>query len=140
MSETTMYPLHDLLTRADVTTAGVLDLQIHVPVISDRPQRQGDVGIFPEPLRPARTPIPQAGLVVVASEASPNTHTLHNLDGQCFFDAADRGDSLGTLTVPDGASAYLVHTEEHGANAMGPGTYRLQGQYDFAGQWRRVAD
>ncbi len=91
-----------------------------------------------------RTPLPASGAQVVKAEASSNTHTLHSWDGTCFFDAdptgGDAGLTLGTLTVPEGASAYLVHTEEHGANGIGPGTYELRRQREFAGEWRRVAD
>lgn len=135
--------LGDVLDRSGIDTLGVLDREIDVPILSGpQPQRQGDVTIlFRTRIRLATTPIPQAGVVVVRGM---NTHSLHSWDGQCFYDPApaDAGDGLllGVLTVPTGGSAYLIHSEEHGANAMGPGTYELHGKREWAGEWRRVAD
>jgi hypothetical protein len=136
--------LRTVLDRAGVGTLGVLDSEIDVPILTGA-QRQGDVIVLNRPNRaPAATPIPASGVQVVRAEASSNTHTLHSWDGSCFFDAdptgGETGLTLGTLTVPEGASAYLVHTEEHGANGIGPGTYELRRQREFAGEWRRVAD
>jgi hypothetical protein len=47
---------------------------------------------------------------------------------------------LGHLTVGEGATAYLIHTDEHGANAIAPGSYRLHGKREQAEIIRRVAD
>lgn len=133
--------LGDVLDRSGVDTLGVLDREVDVPILSGpQPQRQGDVTVLCRPvLSPATTPIPQDGVVVVRGM---NTHSLHSWDGRCFYDPAPAGDGLvlGTLTVPTGGSAYLIHSEEHGANAMGPGTYELHGKREWAGEWRRVAD
>ncbi|HZG89515.1 MAG TPA: hypothetical protein VEZ42_04810 [Pseudonocardia sp.] len=139
-----MATLRTVLDRAGVGTLGVLDSEITVPILTGA-QRQGDVIVLARPDRvPATTPLPADGVAVVLAEASTNTHTLHSWDGTCFFDAdptgGDTGLTLGTLTVPAGASAYLVHSEEHGANGIGPGTYELRRQREFAGEWRRVAD
>ena len=137
--------LGQILDRAGIGTLGVLDAQIEVPVLSGM-QRQGDVLVAPRPNKPAATtPIPATGVTVVRAETSTaNTHVVMSWDGRCFFDAdptgGDSGLVLGVLTVPPGASAYLVHTEEHGANGVGPGTYELRRQREFAGEWRRVAD
>jgi hypothetical protein len=136
--------LRTVLDRAGVGVLGVLDSEVDVPILTGA-QRQGDVIVLNRPERPvATTPVPAAGVQVVRAEASSNTHTLHSWDGVCFFDAdptgGDTGLTLGTLTVPEGCSAYLVHTEEHGANGIGPGTYELRRQREFAGEWRRVAD
>ena len=35
------------------------------------------------------------------------------------------GVRLGFLRVPPGQSALLLHTDEHGANGIGPGTYAI---------------
>ncbi len=137
--------LGSILDRAGIGTLGVLDTQIDVPILTGA-QRQGDVIVLPRPNRaPATTPIPPGGVQVVRAEASANTHSLMSWDGPgCFFDASpDGGDAglvLGTLTVPAGASAYLLHSEEHGANGIGEGTYELRRQREFAGEWRQVAD
>lgn len=141
-----MTTLASILDRAGVDVLGVLDAEVDVPVITGRPQAQGDVYVRPSPARkPATTPIPAAGVTVVRAETSGgNTHSLHSWDGPtCLWDERRPGDEslvLGTLTVPEGATAYLVHTEEHGANAFGPGTYELRGQQEQADTIRRVAD
>jgi hypothetical protein len=136
--------LRTVLDRAGVGALGVLDSEIDVPVLTGA-QRQGDLIVLNRPQRtPATTPLPASGVQVVRAEASSNTHSLHSWDGTCFFDSdpsrRETELTLGTLTVPEGASAYLVHTEEHGANGIGPGTYELRRQREFAGEWRRVAD
>lgn len=141
-----MAKLGDILDRAGIDTLGVLDAQVDVPVLTGLGQRQGDLLILPRPNRPAATtPIPQTGVTVVRGETSTgNTHTLHSWDGPVsYFDVRDPGPAglvLGVLTVPDGATAYLVHSEEHGANAFGSGTYEIRRQREFAGEWRQVAD
>jgi hypothetical protein len=139
-----MATLATILDRAGIGALGVLDAEIDIPILAAA-QRQGDVLVLPRPDRPrATTPVPAAGVQVVRAEASANTHSLMSWDGQCFYDTdptgGDTGLTLGVLTVPSGASAYLVHTEEHGANGIGPGTYEIRRQREFAGEWRRVAD
>lgn len=138
--------LGNILDRAGVDTLGVLDAQVNVPVLTGLAQAQGDLIILPRPNKQAATTaIPQSGALVVRAESSGgNTHSLHSWDGPvCYYDERDRGDSglvLGVLTVPDGATAYLVHTEEHGANAFGPGTYEIRRQREQADIVRIVAD
>lgn len=137
--------LGSILDRAGIGTLGVLDTQIDIPILTGA-QRQGDVIVLPRPNKQAATsPVPAAGVQVVRAEASANTHSLMSWDGPgCFYDTdptgGDSGLVLGTLTVPDGASAFLLHTEEHGANGIGPGTYEIRRQREFAGEWRQVAD
>jgi len=38
----------------------------------------------------------------------------------------------GVLTVPSGQSAMLIHTDEHGANGIGPGRYEIRRKRDIA--------
>lgn len=147
MTMTLGQTLGQILDRAGIGTLGVLDTEIDVPILAGVVQRQGDVLIVPRPNKArATTPIPATGIQVVRAETSTaNTHSLLSWDGQCFFDidrtgGGDTGLVLGVLTVPAGAAAYLVHTEEHGANGVGPGTYELRRQREFAGEWQRVAD
>lgn len=134
-----MSALSTILGRAGVETLAVLDAQIDVPVLTGVPQAQGDILVMPSgSRRRATTPIPRAGVLVVRSEAGSNTHSLHSWDGPtCYYDAFDGGLVVGLLTVPDGATAYLVHTEEHGANAVGPCTYTVRRQRE---QGDRPAD
>ena len=42
--------------------------------------------------------------------------------------------------VPDGGEAYLIHSDEHGAMGIAPGSYEVRRQQEWAGEWRRVAD
>ncbi|MGD9749704.1 MAG: hypothetical protein AB7W59_01795 [Acidimicrobiia bacterium] len=137
--------LGDILDRAGVGTLGVLDSEIEVPILAGVVQRQGDVLVLPRPGKRASTAIPAAGVTVVRAETSTaNTHTLLSWDGSCLFDVdrtgGDSGLVLGVLTVPAGASAYLVHSEEHGANGIGPGSYELRRQREQADEIRMVAD
>lgn len=138
--------LGSILDRVGIGTLGVLDTEVDVPVLTGVPQAQGDLIILPRPGKKATTPIPAAGVEVVRSEAGGNTHSLHSLDGPaCFWDqdtgrGGDTGLTLGVLTVPEGASAYLVHSEEHGANAIGPGSYEIRRQREMADEIRMVAD
>lgn len=128
------------MTYADILTEvpAHLDAQAGVPVLSGA-QRQGDVGIFPTS-NPGETGerIPAEGVEVVRGEAIANTHLLLS-DGDAHF-RRESGQVLGFLTVPQGSVAYLVHTEEHGANGIAPGTYRLMGKREQADQVRRVVD
>src|ERR1700744_3759646 len=111
-----MAVLKDVLDRAAVSIDGVLDAQIDVPILTGA-QRQGDVIWIPRPNKAAATtPVPQAGVVVVRAETSTrNYHMIINWDGQCFFDASTSGGEsgliLGVLTVPEGASAFVTHSE-----------------------------
>lgn len=119
--------------------------ELEVPVLSG-PQRQGDVLIVPagrigKAHREAR-PIPADGVAVVRGEATGNTHLLH-AEGDCLWAPADLSGgsvNLGTLLVDPGAVAYLIHTDEHGANAIRPGCYSLHGKREMAAEIRRVAD
>jgi hypothetical protein len=47
---------------------------------------------------------------------------------------------LAAVMVPEGQSAELIHTDEHGCNAMGAGVYVIHGKQELAEQIRRVAD
>jgi hypothetical protein len=133
-----------ILARNSIPADGIEHLDLEVRVISGELQRQGDVLILPCALRNAGKAIPKAGVTVVRGESTGgNAHVLHNLDGVCFWEASPyAADELeqGWLTVPSGASATLIHTQEHSVLAVGPGCYEIRGQREMAGEWRRVAD
>lgn len=140
--------------------------ELEVPVLTG-PQRQGDVAVFPRgrngevavldergqpvvigPLTAGEVKlaklVPSEGIAVVRGEATGNTHLLHAA-GTCRWlekGTALGGDSvlLGVLEVGDGAECFLIHTDEHGANGIGPGTYRLHGKREQADEIRRVHD
>ncbi|NNG36919.1 hypothetical protein [Nakamurella aerolata] len=82
-------------------------------------------------------PLPREGVVVMQAERGGHTHNLHGED--CLYDPIETGLHIGTLTVPEGREALLTH-QEHGALLIGAGTYRVGGQREYAGEWRRVAD
>lgn len=138
-----MPTLTEVLAPFNIAAADEALADIEVPVLVG-PQRQGDVFVIPtEPLAAAGAPVPAQGIAVVRGEATGNTHMLVAADGPVFFlPAVERVGSLdlGTVTVPEGSTAYLIHTDEHGANGIGAGTYRLHGKREMAEEIRRVAD
>lgn len=120
------------------------DRQADIPVLTGL-QFQGDVAVIPDQRHtPATTEIPTKGVPVVKGENGGNTHLLL-ADGACFFDAsATAGDDpddldLGTLTVFEGATAYLAHPE-HAFSGIGTGTYTLRRQREQADVARFVQD
>ena len=89
--------------------------------------------------------VPAKGVQVVTGEATGNTHWLHrgfDSPGVQWGRVTTSRDDLvlAVVTVPEGQSAELIHTDEHGANAMGPGTYVIRGKRELADEIRRVAD
>lgn len=114
-----------------------LDREAAVPTISTA-AAQGDVSILRCAAKEATTRLPEKGVIVVRSEASSNTHSLH-ANGPCFFDYRESGLLLGVLTVPEGSTALISH-QEHGALEILPGTYDIGRQREFAGEWRMVQD
>lgn len=138
---TTPRTLGQITQLADTDVLAHLDLQVDVPLLTNV-QPQGDVIVIPSP-RPtgmeAGTPLPQAGVPVVRGENGGNTHLLIG-NGPVMFDAGRTGaQTLGTLTVAAGSSAYLIHPE-HGAAGVGPGTYVIRRQREQADSVRLVAD
>lgn len=145
--------LPEILAKHDVALADETLAELIVPCLTG-PQRQGDVMIIPRPpLGSAERKVMAivdknmglvgpAGVAVVRGEATGNTHLLH-AEGVVRWSAHDGqpGDvTLGILEVEEGAAAYLIHTDEHGANGIGPGTYVLHGKREQAAAIRRVAD
>jgi hypothetical protein len=127
--------MHTYRTALALVGAGVpahLLADAEVPILT-HPQAQGDLMVIPvHPTEaPAATwlPVPDDGIQVVRGEATGNTHWLHRgFDSSGVLwagnDPAD-GLTLGYLKVPPAQSAQLIHTDEHGANGIGPGIYRL---------------
>lgn len=129
-----------VLTRHGVDLADIELPDLEVPVLTAT-QRQGDVLVLKVTTRHDGQPLGAAGVTVVRAETSTaNTHTLHG-DGRWEPSPdADRDLVQGWLTVPEGGEAWLIHTQEHSAVGIGPGTYEVRRQREFAGEWRRVAD
>ncbi|GAB3243714.1 hypothetical protein [Kineosporia babensis] len=132
-----MHTYGSALALIGVTVPDHFQAEADVPVLT-APQAQGDlliVPVAPEGERPW-TALPDEGEQVVHGEATGNTHWLHR-----GFDSpgvrwvrADGEDPLvvGFVEVPPGQSAMLVHTDEHGANGIGPGTYAIRRKREFA--------
>ena len=107
-----------------------LDRQMTIPVLTGL-QAQGDVMVVPRPVQgPALKAVPRNGVPVVRGEFGGHTHTLL-AEGDVTFDSAP-GDGLdiGTLTVAEGAVAYLAHPE-HAYSGIGAGTYVLRRQREL---------
>jgi hypothetical protein len=151
-----MPALQELISRHGIDVAAHLDRDADIPVLTG-PQAQGDVAIRPVGRRhlgaggrrlrgshrraPAVTPIPARGFAV-ATGREGHEHVL--LPGPARFDPAPPAPGsllIGILTVPAGAEAYLAH-DQHGYLGIGPGTYEIGGQREFAPQttWQRVKD
>lgn len=134
----------EVLARHNITVPDATLAELEVPVLTG-PQRQGDVFIWPAEAPSSMdgfTAVPREGVAVVFGEATGNTHRL-DADGPVFWSPARQSAGsllLGTVLVPEGSQAYLIHDQEHGANGMGPGAYRLVGKREQADQIRRVAD
>jgi hypothetical protein len=121
------------LALIGVTVPAHLAADAEVPVLSG-PQAQGDLLVVPAapPLDGlVWTDVPASGVQVVHGEATGNTHWLHRGFGAAgvrWARAAPSDDGLvvGYLSVPEGASALLIHTDEHGANGIGPGRFAVR--------------
>ena len=134
----------DAIDRVGVTLPEHLVADAEVPVLTE-PQAQGDIGIIPADLLGITgrgvdfTPVGK-GVQVVTGEATGNTHWLHSDHAGVTWARLGRDLVIGLVSVPEGATAYLIHTDEHGANGIGPGLYALTGKREQADEIRRVAD
>lgn len=140
--------LTEALSRHNIQVADELLADIEVPVLTGT-QRQGDVLIVPRAAAgraelATMAPVPREGVAVVRGEATGNTHLLDAVQGDVRWLAHEGRTGtdlvLGVLFVGDDSVANLIHTDEHGCNAIGAGTYVLHGKREQAEQVRRVAD
>lgn len=136
----------DAIDKVGVSLPEHLVADAEVPVLTD-PQAQGDIGIIPAHLLgnigrvgDAEFAPVGAGVQVVTGEATGNTHWLHADNPDVAWARLDRDIVIGLVQVPAGAVAYLIHTDEHGANGIGPGLYAITGKREQANEIRRVAD
>ena len=141
-----------LRTLADVESLSATDVLDHLDrqatiAVKGGLQRQGDVGFIPtrvlaEKYRTADPePLTAAGVALVSSGQGGHTHLLV-ADGPVTWApvarAVELGD-VGVFTVPDGATAYVIHPE-HGAMGFAPGAYLVRRQTEMADELRIVAD
>lgn len=131
-----MHTYGSALALIGVTVPGHLQAGAGVPVLT-APQAQGDLLIVPAqpPEAVCWQVLPDAGEQVVHGEATGNTHWLHRgFDSSGVRWARSDGEDalvLGYVQVPPGQSALLVHTDEHGANGIGPGSYEIRRKRQF---------
>lgn len=138
----------EALARHNVAIPAHLIADAEVPVVTE-PQRQGDISVWPvaavgfTPDMRRLTLVPDEGIQAVVGEATGHTHWLSrsfDSPGVSWYRIADGSVRIGVVHVPDGQVAELIHTDEHGANAIGPGTYVLHGKREIADELRMVAD
>ncbi len=130
------------LGLAGVSVPEHLEAEAQVPVLTV-PQAQGDLLIIPAARDwPDGGVVPDGGVQVVHGEATGNTHWLHRgfASPGVAWHRADEGQVVGVVTVPDGESALLIHTDEHGANGIGPGRHEIRRKREMADEIRMVAD
>ena len=134
-----MHSNASVLTAHGVSVEKIEHPEAEIKVVSGN-QRQGDVLLLKVTTKHAGKPLGSGVTVVRAETNTANTHSLH---GEGTWEPNARADTdlvQGWLTVPEGGEAFLIHTEEHSALGIGPGTYEVRRQREYAGEWRRVAD
>lgn len=137
----------DALNKIGASIPPHLIADAEVPVLGGV-QAQGDLLIVPAGMdridieKVHWEPVTDRGVQVVVGEATGNTHWLHRgfESPGVRWARIDQGLLLAVVSVPEGQSAELIHTDEHGANAMGAGCYVIRGKQELADQIRRVAD
>lgn len=133
--------LSTLTDRHNIDVLDHLDREALVPIVTGL-QRQGDVIVVPTlGAKEATKAVPATGVPVVRGEAGGNTHAVvAEGDVRCDVRQASATNlTLATLTVAEGATAYLAHPE-HGYSGIGPGTYELRRQREQADELRMVQD
>jgi hypothetical protein len=110
----------------DTTNLEFPDLGI--PVLTGI-QRQGDLIVVPATAPHTGVPLGDGVAVVKAESDAENSHILIG-DGSWHRAV---GDELveGWVTVTAGGEAFLIHTEEHNALGIGPGTYEIRRQREW---------
>lgn len=123
------------------------DRGLEIPVLGGL-QFQGDVAVVPIGRRvdveADGEVVPAEGVAVVGGESGGNTHLLLGAPTAFWAPSATAGTDpsdldLGTLTVPEGSTAYLAHPE-HAFAGIAPGSYILRRQREQADVQRFVED
>lgn len=132
----------DALTKVGATVPDHLIADAEVPVLT-AVQAQGDLLIVPLTGSKAKLlPVPDEGVQIVFGEATGNSHFLHrgfDSPGVEYARVSD-GQCIAVVKVPEGESAQLIHTDEHGSNGIGPGMYGIHEKREQADEIRRVTD
>ena len=129
-----MHTYESALALIGGSVPGHLAAEMEVPVLTG-PQAQGDLLVIPTVAPESGwEAVPPDGIQVIRGEAGGNTHWLHrgfDSPGVTWMRPRDRdmdmhGLAVACLRVPAGQSALLIHTDEHGANGIGPGDYVIK--------------
>lgn len=118
-----------VLATAGIDPTNLEFPDLEIPVLTGI-QRQGDVIVVPSVAPVAGVPIGDGVDVVEAETDSMNSHILIG-DGHWLRHSGD-GLVAGTVWVPEGGEAFLIHTEEHNALGIGPGCYQVRRQREWA--------
>lgn len=132
----------EALSKVGATVPEHLVADAEVPVLTG-PQAQGDLLIVPLARASVKLlPVPDKGVQVVFGEATGNSHFLHrgfDSPGVEYARVTD-GQCIAVVSIPEGQSAQLIHTDEHGSNGIGPGLYGIHEKREQADEIRRVTD
>lgn len=133
----------EALSKVNVSVPDHLIADAEVPILTGV-QAQGDLLIVPIKKTTARLkPLTDEGVQVVYGEATGNSHYLHkgfDSPGVRFARVEDSSQTIAVVEVPEGQSAQLIHTDEHGSNGIGAGLYAINEKREQADQIRRVTD
>lgn len=131
------------MERQGVTVPEHLLADAEIPILTG-PQAQGDLLIVPIGATSLElVPVPDEGVQVVFGEATGNSHFLQrgfDSAGVTFARPKEEGLVLAVVHVPAGQNAQLVHTDEHGVNGIGEGTYAIHGKRELRDEITRVQD
>lgn len=133
----------EALAKVGATVPEHLVADAEVPILTG-PQAQGDLLIVPvDHIDADLQPLTPAGIQVVFGEATGNSHFLHpGFDSPGVRYARINADTLclAVVDIPEGQSAQLIHTDEHGANGIGPGRYAIHAKRELREEIVRVQD
>ncbi len=136
-----MTTLTDLTSATGRTVRSGLTMDDPLPVAIGQPVAQGDVICLYRPDEKVTgefASVPSRGVVLVAGL---HDHVLY-ADGGVTW-APHRTDELdvAVVDVAEGATAWLLHTDEHGGQGLGVGRWVIRRQQEWsAAGYRRVSD
>ena len=117
-----------VLGTAGIDTTNLEFSDLGIPVLTGV-QRQGDLILVPTEARRSGAPL---GMGVTVVEAESNAGNSHILIGDGSWQRAVGNELIeGWLEVPEGGEAFLIHTEEHNALGIGPGSYEIRRQREW---------
>lgn len=138
-----MTTLADLTTATGRSVRTGLDMDDPLPVATGHPVAQGDVICLWRPAEgegAAWAPVPARGQVLVAGI---HDHVLYADTGAGVRWAPHSADELdvAVVDVPATATAWLLHTDEHGGQGLGAGRWVIRRQQELgAAGYRVVSD